>query len=127
MDQGSKNFSFQRHGGCYCSRVQTLLLATRNVHKVDEIRAILGYNFNCLSLDDFVGVPRVAEDANSFAGNATKKAIELAHWLALDDTRFQIKATKVDYILADDSGLKVDALNGEPGIYSARFAALDTG
>jgi len=107
--------------------VQTLLLATRNAHKVEEIRAILGFNFNCLSLDDFIGVPRVAEDANSFAGNATKKAIQIAHWLSQDDTRFQLKNAKVDYVMADDSGLKVDFLNGEPGVHSARFAAMDGG
>jgi len=105
--------------------VPTILLATRNAHKVQEIRAILGFNFNCLSLDDFIGVPKVAEDADSFAGNATKKAIQIAHWLALDDTRFQVKNTKVDFVMADDSGLKVDALNGEPGVHSARFAAMD--
>jgi len=127
MEPSGKNFYFQRHVDCYCSGVQTLLLATRNTHKVDEIRAILGYNFNCLSLDDFIGVPKVAEDANSFAGNATKKAIQIAHWLALDDTRFQFKNSKLDYVMADDSGLKVDALNGEPGVHSARFAAMDGG
>jgi XTP/dITP diphosphohydrolase len=107
--------------------VTTLLLATRNTHKVDEIRAILGYNFQCLSLDDFIGVPKVAENADSFAGNATKKAIELAHWLALDDTKFQTKNSKLDFVLADDSGLKVDALDGAPGVHSARFAAMDGG
>lgn len=105
----------------------TLLLATRNAHKVEEIRAILGPDFRCLSLDDFIGVPRVLENADSFAGNATKKAIELAHWLAQDDTRLQRKNSKIDFILADDSGLKVDALNGAPGVHSARFAALDKG
>ncbi|HXF09687.1 MAG TPA: non-canonical purine NTP pyrophosphatase [Desulfuromonadaceae bacterium] len=104
----------------------TLLLATRNEHKVEEIRAILGGSFRCLCLHDFIGVPKVSEDADSFAGNATKKAIELAHWLTMDDTRFQTKNSKLDFVLADDSGLKVDALNGAPGIHSARFAALDT-
>lgn len=94
---------------------------------MDEIRAILGYNFQCLTLDDFIGAPKVSENADSFAGNATKKAIELAHWLALDDTKFQTKNAKLDFVLADDSGLKVDALDGAPGVHSARFAAMDGG
>jgi XTP/dITP diphosphohydrolase len=107
--------------------VTTLLLATRNAHKVGEIRAILGDNFRCLTLDDFIGVPQVDENADSFAGNATKKAVELAHWLAQDDTKFQTRNSKLEFVLADDSGLKVDALNGAPGVYSARFAAMDSG
>ncbi|HZF00945.1 MAG TPA: non-canonical purine NTP pyrophosphatase [Methylomirabilota bacterium] len=105
----------------------TLLLATRNAHKADEIRAILGGNFRCLTLDDFIGAPQVAENADSFAGNATKKAVELAHWLAQDDTKFQTRNSKLEFVLADDSGLKVDALNGAPGVHSARFAAMDSG
>ena len=101
----------------------TLLIATRNAHKVGEIRAILGKGFGCLSLADFPGAPEVVEDAGTFAGNATKKAVALARWLA-DQPPF----APVDqvYVLADDSGLEVDALGGAPGVHSARFAALDT-
>lgn len=101
----------------------TLLIATRNAHKVGEIQAILGGNFRCLTLKDFPGAPAVVEDADTFAGNATKKAVELAKWLA-SNTGYAQSAT-IDYVLADDSGLEVDALNGAPGVHSARFAALD--
>ncbi len=59
----------------------TLLIATRNAHKVDEIRAILSDRFQYLTLRDFPEAPAVIEDAATFAGNATKKAVELAQWL----------------------------------------------
>jgi len=100
----------------------TLLIATRNAHKVGEIQAILGADFRCLTLKEFPGAPAVVEDANTFAGNATKKAVELAQWL------FQMSIAtphSTRFVLADDSGLEVDALNGAPGVHSARFAALD--
>jgi len=103
----------------------TLLIATRNAHKVGEIRAILGAQFQLLTLNDFPGAPAVIEDAGTFAGNATKKAVELAKWLAVDNSKLKIKNSKPDFVLADDSGLEVDALNGAPGVHSARFAALD--
>jgi len=59
----------------------TLLIATRNAHKVGEIQAILGPAFRCLTLKEFPAAPPVVEDADTFAGNATKKAVELAKWL----------------------------------------------
>lgn len=96
----------------------TLLIATRNAHKVGEIQAILGRQFRFLTLNDFPEAPKVIEDAGTFAGNATKKATELAKWLAG-------KQPAANFVLADDSGLEVDALNGAPGVHSARFAALD--
>ena len=96
----------------------TLLIATRNTHKVQEIRAILGNGFDYVSLQDFPAAPAVVEDADTFAGNAAKKAVELAAWLAP-------QLSTPLFVLADDSGLEVDALNGAPGVYSARFAALD--
>jgi XTP/dITP diphosphohydrolase len=126
-----------------------ILIATRNAHKVSEIQAILGKQFNYLTLDDFAGfsdLPKVVEDAGTFAGNATKKAVELANWLksaqyVYDDVEHQFPfrrgklvhllqpplQTREKFVLADDSGLEVDALNGAPGVFSARFAALDSG
>ena len=102
-------------------RRTTLLLATRNAHKVDEIRAILGHNFRFLTLDDFPAAPKVVEDADTFAGNATKKAVELAKWFSCHPSL----VTRHSFVLADDSGLEANALGGKPGVHSARFAALD--
>ena len=62
--------------------MKTLVIATRNAHKVGEIRAILGEGFRCLTLEDFPEAPEVVEDAGTFAGNATKKAVALAKWLS---------------------------------------------
>lgn len=105
----------------------TLVLATRNQHKVGEIRAILGPKCNCLTLADPNQSP-VKEDATTFAGNASKKAVALARYLLSNPTdKHFLKRIAPTFTLADDSGLEVDALNGAPGVHSARFAALDSG
>ena len=106
----------------------SLLIATRNSHKVGEIRAILGDGFSYLTLNDFSGAPEVLEDAGTFAGNATKKAVELAKWLSkVHSPQAKVQGRGRTFVLADDSGLEVDALNGAPGVHSARFAGLETG
>jgi XTP/dITP diphosphohydrolase len=94
-----------------------IVIATRNAHKVQEIRAILGPAFVYSSLRDFPSAPDAIEDADTFEGNAAKKAATLASWLSAQG--------QPGLVLADDSGLEVDALNGAPGVHSARFAALD--
>jgi len=109
---------------CYCFCVTTIVITTRNAHKVDEIHAILGSAFQILTLNDFPDPPKVVEDAATFAGNATKKAVELAHWLAV--TFPPTHHSSPLFVLADDSGLEVDALDGAPGVHSARFAAPDS-
>ena len=103
----------------------TVLIATRNDHKVGEIRAILGEQFCYLTLKDFPDAPQVVEDADTFSGNATKKAVELAKWLS--ELRSGASKLQNGFVLADDSGLEVDALDCKPGVHSARFAALDSG
>jgi XTP/dITP diphosphohydrolase len=90
---------------------------------VEELRTLLGPEFDILSLADLPGAPEIKEDADSFAGNATKKAVGLAVWLS---AVFPLRTARRFYVLADDSGLEVDALGGAPGVVSARFAALDT-
>jgi XTP/dITP diphosphohydrolase len=108
----------------------TLFIATRNRHKVGEIQAILGADFRYLTLNEFPAAPEINEDAGTFAGNATKKAVGLAKWLttvrASESASNDVPQRDL-LVLADDSGLEVEALNGAPGVHSARFAALDTG
>lgn len=87
-----------------------IVLATRNKKKIEEIKRITaGLPITVLSLDDFPGCPEVVEDQDTFEGNAVKKAVEIARCTGKP-------------ALADDSGLEVDALNGAPGVYSARYA-----
>src|SRR5512138_2498261 len=100
-----------------------LHLPTHNAHKVEQIRAILEHSIEYKTLNDFPGAPKVVEDANSFAGNATKKAVELAEWLG-GSQQLSSDETEV-LVLADDSGLEVDVLGGAPGVHSARFATLE--
>ncbi|MFT3696454.1 MAG: RdgB/HAM1 family non-canonical purine NTP pyrophosphatase [Kofleriaceae bacterium] len=86
-----------------------LVFATRNKGKLVELRDMLA-GFQVVSLDDVAhDMPDVIEDADTFAGNAIKKAREVSKWTGLP-------------ALADDSGLEVDALNGAPGVFSARYA-----
>jgi XTP/dITP diphosphohydrolase len=94
-----------------------VLIASNNHHKADEIQKLLGSDYLCLTLSNFPDAPPVVEDANTFAGNAVKKALSLVNWLKTNNEKIE------GWILADDSGLEVDALQGEPGIYSARYAS----
>ncbi len=87
-----------------------LLVATRNAGKLRELRALLGERgVEVRGLLDVPGAPVVEEDAETFLGNALKKARVLAEATGLP-------------VLADDSGLVVDALGGRPGVHSARYA-----
>jgi len=92
-----------------------LLIATRNQHKLREIREIFSLpGLEIVSVSDYTDLPEVEEDGSTFAENAAKKAVTLAHIAGV-------------WTLADDSGLVVDALDGAPGIYSARFAGPAAG
>ncbi len=102
--------------------MRTLLIATHNPHKTAEIQSLLGAPYRCRHLAEFSNVPTVIEDGVTFAENAGKKALALASWWEATQT-----GSVVDFILADDSGLEVDALAGAPGVHSARFAALASG
>jgi len=87
-----------------------ILAATKNAHKIEEFKELLGSkDVNILSLLDFPDAPDIVEDASTFEGNARKKAAEASAFTGLS-------------AFADDSGLEVEALNGEPGISSARYA-----
>ena len=86
-----------------------ILIATTNPGKAAELKAMLDADVNWLTLADFPNVPEVKEDGTTFIENARKKALGYA------------KATGL-WTIADDSGLVIDALDGAPGIESARFS-----
>jgi len=89
-----------------------IVFATNNQHKLEEIRSILGEDFKVLSLSDIGCHEDIPETSDTLEGNAMQKA--------------QYVFDKYGYAcFADDTGLEVEALGGEPGIYSARYAALD--
>lgn len=93
---------------------RTLVLATRNAHKVEELREILAdvcaeLDLDIVGLGDFPDAPDVVEDGVTFEENALLKATSAARFTGLP-------------ALADDSGLSVDVLGGAPGIFSARWA-----
>lgn len=88
----------------------SIILATDNVNKSKEILAVVGdLPFSFKTLRDYPGFPRTVEDGKTLRENAVKKSIEAA--LALGA-----------WALADDTGLEVEALDGAPGIHSARYA-----
>jgi XTP/dITP diphosphohydrolase len=90
-----------------------IVLASRNRKKACEITDLLApHGFEVIPVTEFPDVPDVVEDGTSFAENAAKKATEVA--LAINQ-----------WVIGEDSGLCVDALNGAPGIYSARFSGED--
>ena len=108
--------------------VMTILVATRNRHKVEEIRSILGLGHGVWSMNDVSNPPVLVEQASTFEGNAAAKARQLSKYLASNRTAFSPWPETVElWVLADDSGLEVDALDGAPGVHSARFASLEPG
>ena len=89
------------------------MIATKNPGKTDELRGLMReLPVELVDLSDFPGVPDVAETGSTFEANAVLKASEYARQTGL-------------WSIADDSGLEVDALGGEPGVYSARYGGDD--
>lgn len=87
-----------------------ILFATSNKHKLSELRSMLAPHFGVIGLDDIGCDADIPETADSFEGNALLKA----RWVA--------ECYDFDMVAADDSGLEVEALNGAPGVFSARYA-----
>src|SRR3990170_1951861 len=91
-----------------------IVIATRNPGKITEIQSIINNsdlknNVEIETLASYPGIPEIIEDGRTFADNASKKARTVAKFTG-------------HIAVADDSGLEVDALDGAPGVYSARFA-----
>lgn len=90
-----------------------IVVATGNQHKVEEYKELLAdQSVELKSLRDYPNCPEVVEDGKTFAENAAKKAVEVCRYCDVP-------------AFADDSGLEVEALGGEPGIYSSRYAEND--
>lgn len=89
-----------------------IVFATNNKHKLDEIRSILGSRFEILSLNDIGCYADIPETANTLEGNALIKARWVKERYGYD-------------CFADDTGLEVEALNGAPGVHTARYAYPD--
>ncbi len=94
--------------------MNALFIATGNSHKTQEIAGMLGADFVVSDLSSRPELPEVEETGTTFSENARLKAVEISK---------QIQG----FILSDDSGLEVDALGGEPGVYSARYAGQGKG
>lgn len=91
------------------NRPVRLLVSTRNAHKTSEIRSILGGQFHVCDLSEVPDFGPVEESGSTFEENATLKAV--AGSMVFDG-----------WVIADDSGLEVDALGGDPGVFSARYS-----
>ncbi len=86
-----------------------LVFATNNLHKLQEVKPLLANKFNLLSLADIGFTEEIPEDFDTLELNASQKAWHIYNRFGID-------------CFADDTGLEVDALNGAPGVYSARYA-----
>ena len=91
--------------------MKTLVFASNNAHKLEEIRSILGGMYEIKSLKEIGCDVDIPETGNTFEANALQRAMYVKEHYGLD-------------CFADDSGLQVEALGGEPGVYSARYAAM---
>jgi XTP/dITP diphosphohydrolase len=85
-----------------------LVIATRNAHKTQEIREMLGDRYRVLDVNDFPHLPAVEETGTTFLENATLKAVSISRHVT-------------GMVLSDDSGLEVDALGGAPGVWSSSY------
>lgn len=98
-----------------------IVFATGNEGKMREIRAILGnMELKICSMKEAGLAPDIEENGTTFAENALIKAQAVADALAAQEK------TRACVVMADDSGLEIDALNGEPGVYSARYLGEET-
>ncbi len=97
--------------------MRRLIIASSNKHKIEEFKNIFkDINYEIMGLDDIGFTDDIVEDGDSFISNASIKAEAVYKF-------WKEKMSENDLILADDSGLSCDLLNGAPGIYSARFKA----
>ena len=93
--------------------MKQLVIATNNKHKLEEIQQMLGSRYNILSLSDIQCFEELPEEQDTLEGNALQKA------------RYVFEKYRYN-CFADDTGLEIEALNGKPGVYSARYSGKDS-
>lgn len=98
------------------------VFASNNAHKLAEVREIMPSDIEVLSLHDIGFEKEIEETGSTLAQNSFIKADTVAQWLTK-----QNKWEDINGVFADDTGLEVDALEGEPGVYTARWAERETG
>lgn len=99
-----------------------LVFASNNAHKLDEVRAIMPAEVQILSLHDIGFEQEIEENGTTLEANSKIKADTVYQWL-----RVTGYGLPVDGVFADDTGLEIDALNGQPGVYTARWYRLNDG
>ncbi len=91
---------------------EQLILATRNAHKTAEVRAMLGGRYDVRNATDFPDFPEIEETGTTFLENARLKALGISERIS-------------GWVLSDDSGLEVDALGGDPGVWSSSYGGVE--
>lgn len=90
------------------AELPVLVIATRNAHKTQEIREMIGDRYKVLDVNDFSTLPAVEETGTTFLENATLKAVAISRGVT-------------GLVFSDDSGLEVDSLGGAPGVWSSSY------
>ena len=101
-----------------------LVFASNNAHKLSEVRAIMPAGVEVLSLRDIGFEQEIEETGTTLEENSRIKAATVAAFIG---ERLEVRGERIDGVFADDTGLEIDALNGEPGVYTARWYLMDKG
>lgn len=105
-------------------RDMVLVFASNNAHKLAEVRAIMPAGMKVLSLHDIGFEQEIDETGVTLEENSMIKARRVADFISSQPSVF---SSQIDGVFADDTGLEIDALGGEPGVYTARWYLMDEG
>lgn len=97
-----------------------LVFASNNAHKLAEVRAMMPADVEVLSLQDIGFEAEIEENGTTLEANSAIKAETVNRWLSANNSSFN--GQPIDGVFADDTGLEIDALDGRPGVYTARWA-----
>ena len=101
-----------------------LVFASNNAHKLEEVRAIMPAGVEVLSLHDIGFEQEIEETGTTLEENSRIKAATVAAFIS---SQHSAVSRQIDGVFADDTGLEIDALHGEPGVYTARWYLQDEG